>query len=265
MAEQLHNYLSSCGVGSQQVCEELIGAGRVTVDGEPVTGPDVLIEPDKADVQVDGRRVLPGPTVYYVLHKPVGYLSTTCNEQGQPTVLDLVPRSDRRLFIAGRLDLTSEGLMLVTTDEELTEFLTHPRFGVPKTYRVTVAGELTWRELRRLREGVELEDGPARAVEVRLLRTARTIPRAREPAKSKADVTVVSRRKHLVRRMLAQLGREVLRLRRVRLGLLELGRLPRGSWRPPRPRELDYLFRLRLYRSHEEAVKHLERGKARRP
>jgi len=254
MGERLHKYLASCGVGSRRACEELILAGRVTVDETPVTELGVLIEPAKSDVRVDGRRVLPEPTVHYLLHKPVGYLSTTRDARGRPTVLDLVPRTGRRLFIAGRLDLRSEGLMLITNDGGLTDLLTHPRYGVPKTYRVTVAGELTWKELRRLREGVELEDGAASAVEVSLIRCGHST--------SKADVTVLEGRKRMVRRMFAALGFEVIGLRRVRMGVLELGRLARGSWRPPRRRELDYLLRLRLYRSHEEAVRHLERGKA---
>ncbi len=262
MGERLHKYLASCGVGSRRACEELILAGRVTVDGTPVTELGVLIEPAKSDVRVEGRRVLPEPTVHYLLHKPVGYLSTTRDARGRPTVLDLVSRTDRRLFIAGRLDLPSEGLMLITNDGELTDLLTHPRYGVPKTYRVTVAGELTRSHLRRLRQGVKLEDGPASAVEARLIRSARTFPRAAKPAKSKADVTVLEGRKRMVRRMFGALGFEVIRLRRVRMGVLELGRLARGTWRPPRRRELDYLLRLRLYRSHEEAVRHLERGKA---
>ena len=262
MAERLHKYLASCGLGSRRACEDLVLAGRVTVDGERVTDAGLLVEPGTADVRVDGRRVLPEPIVHYLLHKPVGYLSTTGDARGRPTVLDLVPRSRRRLFIAGRLDPPSEGLMLVTNDGELAGLLTHPRYGVPKAYRVTVAGELTWRDLRRLREGVQLEGRPASAVEARLIQSARTFPSAEKPAKSKADVTVLEGRAGTVPRMLAALGFTVIRLRRVRMGLLELGRLARGVWRPPRPPELDYLLRLRLYRSHEEAVRHLERGRA---
>jgi len=255
MSQRLHRYLASCGLGSRRACEELILAGKVTVDGEPVTEVGLSVEPGKDDVRIDGKRVFPEPVAYYILHKPVGYVSTTSDEHGRPTVLDLVPESGRRLFIAGRLDLDSEGLMLITNDGELTNLLTHPRYGVPKTYRVTVAGKLTWNELRRLRTGVELEDGLAAAVEVGLIRCARTA--------SKADVTVLSGRKRMVRRMLAHLGRDVRRLRRVRMGLLELGRLPRGSLRPPRVWELEYFRRLRLYRSHQEVLEHLKPRKAR--
>ncbi len=254
MSQRLHRYLASCGLGSRRACEELILAGRVTVDGEPVTQLGLSVDGGKEDVRLDGKRVFPEPVAYYVLHKPVGYVSTTSDEHGRPTVLDLIPENGRRLFVAGRLDLDSEGLMLITNDGELTNLLTHPRYGVPKTYRVTVAGKLTWKELRRLREGVELEDGLATAVEVGLIRCARTA--------SKADVTVGSGRTRRGWRMFAQLGREVRRLRRGRMGLLELGRLPRGSLRPPRLRELEYLRRLRLYRSHQEALEHLEPGKA---
>ena len=139
MAERLHKYLASCGVGSRRACEEVILAGRVTVAGEPITELGLSVDAGKDDVRLDGKRVLPEPAAYYVLHKPVGYLSTTRDERGRPTVLDLVPESGRRLFVAGRLDLDSEGLMLITNDGELTNLLTHPRYGVPTTYRLTVA------------------------------------------------------------------------------------------------------------------------------
>ena len=257
MPERLHKYLASCGVGSRRACEAVILAGRVTVDGQPVTELGTVIEPGSADVRLDGRPVLPEPTAYYVLHKPTGYLSTTRDERGRPTVLDLVPRTNRRLFIAGRLDVDSEGLMVLTNDGELTDLLTHPRYGVPKTYRATVTGELTWRELRRLREGVTLEDGPASATEVSLLRCTRTA--------SKADVTVLMGRKRMVRRMFAAVGFEVTKLRRIRMGLLELGRLAQGTWRPLQPGELDYVLRLRLYRSHEVALEHLKRRRTVQP
>jgi len=255
--ERLHKYLASCGAGSRRACEALILAGRVTVDGRPVTELGTVIEPGSADVQLDGKPVLPEPTAYYVLHKPTGYLSTTRDERGRPTVLDLIPRTSRRLFLAGRLDVDSEGLMLVSNDGELTDLLTHPRYGVPKTYRATVTGELTWRELRRLREGVTLEDGPASATEVSLMRCTRS--------GSKADVTVVMGRKRMVRRMFAALGFEVTKLRRIRLGLLELGRLPQGAWRRLQPGELDYVLRLRLYRSHDSALEHLKRRRTVQP
>jgi 23S rRNA pseudouridine2605 synthase len=255
--ERLHKYLASCGLGSRRTCEEIILAGRVTVNGQSVTELGVLVEPGSADVRVDGRPVLPEPTAYYLLHKPTGYLSTTRDERGRPTVLDLVPRAGPRLFIAGRLDVDSEGLLLVTNDGELTGLLTHPRYGVPKTYRATVTGELTWRELRQLREGVALEDGPASATEVSLLRCTRSA--------SKADVTVLMGRKRMVRRMFTALGFEVTKLRRIRMGLLELGRLPQGAWRPLQAGELDYVLRLRLYRSHETALEHLKRRRTQQP
>ncbi len=260
MAERLHKYLASCGLGSRRSCEQLILAGRVTVDGRTVTELGSKVEPGQVEVHVDGQAVRPEAVAYYLLHKPVGYLSTTRARRGVLTVLDLIPRKDLRLFIAGRLDVASEGLMLITNDGELTDLLTHPRYGVPKTYRVTVAGELSWRELRRLRKGVELEDGLAKAEEVSLMRSARTFAGARQSAESKADVTVLSGRKRMVRRMFAKLGFKVTRLRRVRVGLLDLGRLARGTCRKPKPWEMKYLRLLRRCRSHQAALERMQPG-----
>lgn len=237
-------------MGSPRRCRELVLAGRVTVDGEEVREPDFPVEPGKVEVRADGREVLPRPPAYYLVHKPEG---RRCRRRGRgPSIYDLVPDGGRLLVVAGvPLETEAGGLVLLTDDEPLARLLAEPAAGVPATYRVTVAGELTWRELRRLREGVQLEDGPAAAVEVRLIRCARST--------SKADVTVVSERHRMMERMFGALGREVEQYRRIRLGLLELGRLPRGGWRPIRGRELDYLLRLRLYRSHEKAVEALQK------
>jgi pseudouridine synthase len=256
MAERLHKYLASCGVGSRRACEGLIQAGRVTVDGSVVAELGFSLEPAEHEVRVDGDVVVPEPTRYLVVHKPVGYVSSTKDERGIPSVLKLAGQRSVRLFIAGRLDVDSEGLLLLTNDGEVTDLLTHARYGVPKTYRVTVNGELTWRQLRKLRDGLELEDGPASAIAAEPIRVAH--------GRSKADVTVVMGRKRMVRRMFQALGYEVVQLRRVSMGLLKLGRLPKGSCRRLTPAEMDYILKLRLYRSHQEALEHVK-GKGERP
>lgn len=249
MAEPLTECIVACGPGSPRGCREPVLAARATVDGAEVREPDLPVAPGEAEVRADGLAALPPSPAYYLVHKPEG---CRCRRGGPgPSVYDLVPHRGRPLVVAGALEVGVSGLVLLTDDEPLARLLAEPAAGVPCAYRVTVAGKLTWRELRRLREGLTLEDGPAAAAEVRLIRCAHTT--------SKADLTVTSKSSRLVERMFAAVGRRVERLRRIRVGLLELGRLPSGSWRPLRARELDYLVWLRLYRSHQEALRALGR------
>ena len=159
--ERLQKVMARVGVGSRRVCEDLIGDGRVTVNGEvPVLGRRV--DPSVDRIELDGvpLPVQPG-LVHYLLNKPAGVVSTAEDTHDRPTVVSLVP-GEPRVFPVGRLDLESEGLILLTNDGELTHRLTHPSFGVPKEYLVQVEGEPTSGEIRRLREGVDLDDGPHR-------------------------------------------------------------------------------------------------------
>ncbi|HLV13315.1 MAG TPA: pseudouridine synthase [Trueperaceae bacterium] len=215
--QRLQKVLARAGVASRRKAEELIRAGRVTVNGRVAALGDVADPGD--DVRLDGRP-LPRPerSVTYLLHKPRGLVTTASDELGRPTVMDLVPAVPG-LHPVGRLDLDSEGLLLLTTDGDLTLRLTHPRYRHEKEYRVwTDPPDVSDEALARLTSGVTLEDGPARAERA-------------ERAPGGAVVVLREGRKRQVRRMLAAVGHEVVRLKRTRVAGLELGDLPVGRFR----------------------------------
>jgi 23S rRNA pseudouridine2605 synthase len=222
--ERLQKFLSRAGVASRRHAEDLILDGKVKVNGQVVTELGVKIDPDKDRVQVEGKRVQPpAPPVTFMLHKPYGCVSTTSDPQGRRTVMDLAPREYGRLYPVGRLDYDATGLMLLTNDGELAERLTHPRYQVPRTYRVTVDGEMGDKSLAQLAGGVELDGRPV-STEVKLLKrgNGRTI----------LEITVWEGRYHLLKRLFEDVGYPVLKLKRMAFGPLHLGRLERGAWRP---------------------------------
>jgi 23S rRNA pseudouridine2605 synthase len=216
---RLAKYLATAGVASRRASEEIVRAGRVTIAGETVTDPARDVEPGDA-VALDGRLVSTvHERVVYALNKPAGVVSTARDPQGRPTVVTMLPQTER-LYPVGRLDIDTTGLILLTNQGELAHRLTHPRFEVEKTYRVVLAGpSVRDSELRALSEGVELEDG-------------RTAPaRVRRISADTIEITIHEGRKRQVKRMCEAVGHPVKRLERVRLGPLELGDLPRGRWR----------------------------------
>ena len=211
--------MARIGVGSRRVCEELIADGRVTVNGEvPVLGRRV--DPSVDRVELDGvpLPVRPG-LVHYLVNKPLGVVSTAEDTHGRPTVVSLVP-DDTRVYPVGRLDMDSEGLVILTNDGELTHRLTHPSFGVPKEYLVEVAGQPSAGAVRRLREGVDLDDGPTAPARVSVV--APTLLR----------VVIHEGRNRQVRRMCEAVGHPVVRLVRTRIGPLADPSLGPGSFRP---------------------------------
>ncbi len=230
---RLAKYLAHAGVASRRAAERMIADGRVRVDGALVVDParDVA---EGARVSVDGRE-LSGPEarVTYMLHKPVGVLSTARDTHGRTTVLDLLPRGDARLYPVGRLDVDSSGLILLSNDGELANRLTHPRHEVPKTYRALLGGgAVSEAALRRLRAGVELDDGPTAPARVRRL------------ARNELELTIHEGRNRQVRRMCDAVGHPVLELRRERFGPLALDGLAVGAHRRLSARELERLGRL---------------------
>jgi len=227
--ERLQNYLSRAGVASRRAAEELIKAGRVAVNGRVVRELGVKIDPDQDAVKVDGRRVRPEPLVTVMLHKPYGYISTTQDPQGRRVVTDLLGEKGPRLYPVGRLDYDATGLLLLTNDGELALRLTHPRYQVPRTYRVSVAGEVSRETLARLAGGVAVagREVPAE-VQVRKADAEKTV----------LEITVREGRYHLIKRLLEQVGHPVLKLKRIAYGPLKLGRLPRGAHRLLTPAEL---------------------------
>jgi 23S rRNA pseudouridine2605 synthase len=226
---RLAKYLAHAGVASRRGAEQLIAAGRVTVDGERVTDPARDVD-DSHAVAFDGEPIRGAESrVAYALHKPAGVVSTASDTHGRRTVVDLVP-AERRLYPVGRLDAESTGLILLTNDGDLANRLTHPRYEVPKTYRATLAGPaITDRALRALREGVELEDGLTAPAKVRRL------------TPHQLELTIHEGRNRQVRRMCEAVGRPVRQLVRIRFGPLELGDLRPGRARRLTTAELDAL------------------------
>jgi 23S rRNA pseudouridine2605 synthase len=216
--ERLQKVLARTGFGSRRTCETLIASGRVTVNGHRAElGRRVDAERDH--VEVDGVPVsVRAGLVYYVLNKPAGVVTTASDPQGRPTVVELVP-NEPRVFPVGRLDVDTEGLLLLTNDGELTHRLTHPRFGVEKEYIAHVEGRVSRQAIRRLRDGVELDDGvtaPAQASNV---------------APDIVRLTIHEGRNRQVRRMCEAVGHPVRRLVRTRIGSLTDRRLKPGTWR----------------------------------
>jgi 23S rRNA pseudouridine2605 synthase len=218
-AERLQKVLAARGWGSRRACEELIAAGRVTVNGEPATL-GRRVDPETDLVEVDGAPVGTKPgLVHYLLNKPAGVVTTAQDPQGRRTVVDLVP-ADPRVFPVGRLDADTEGLLLLTNDGELANRIAHPRHGVAKEYLATVAaGPVSPAEIRALRTGVDLEDGPTAPAKVS------------QPSPGVLRITIHEGRKRQVRRMCEAVGHPVTRLVRVRIGPLRDHRLAPGSWR----------------------------------
>ena len=216
--ERLQKVLARVGIGSRRVCEDLIAEGRVLVDGETaVLGRRV--DPETALIEVDGAPVGVRPDlVHYVLNKPAGVVTTADDPQGRPTVVGLVP-NEPRVFPVGRLDVDTEGLLLLTNDGELAHRLTHPSYGVEKEYVAEVEGLPTRAVLRRLREGVELDDGPTAPARATLV----------DP--SVVRLTIHEGRNRQVRRMCEAVGHSVVRLVRTRIGPLADRSLAPGAWR----------------------------------
>jgi 23S rRNA pseudouridine2605 synthase len=232
--ERLNKLLAHAGVGSRRHVEELIAAGRVTIDGRPVRELGTRVDPQQR-VTVDGQPVKLERPVYWVVNKPRGYLCTNEDPAGRPRAIDLVPHVEQRVYTVGRLDEDSEGLLLLTNDGDLAYRLMHPRFGVEKTYLVQVAGHPSRDDVQKLLQGVWLSDGHVRAQRVKVM-------------KSQGDSTwmqvVLSEGKNReIRRMLARLNHKVLRLRRVAIGPVQLDKLAKGKARKLSLDELNALRR----------------------
>ncbi len=266
---RLQKVIAAAGIASRRKAEELILAGRVRVNGQIVRELGVKVDPEVDVVEVDGQPIRPPRDhVYILLHKPRGVLSTTSDPYSRPTVVDLIP-SDRRLFPVGRLDADSEGLILMTDDGKLAERLTHPRYGHRKEYIVLVIGTPSEKEIRALQRGIVLEEGRTGPAEVHVLgrRVPQEVLEAGVPGLRKESprgfcwlrIAVTEGRKHQVRRMLKAVGHPVIRLIRVGIGPLRLGRLQPGQWR-----ELTSKEQRRLLESVGLAREAQEQSRARR-
>jgi 23S rRNA pseudouridine2605 synthase len=234
---RLQKVMAAAGVGSRRACEELIGQGRVSVDGEPVVEQGRRVDPETQVVRVDGMRITTSSTaVHLALNKPRGMVTAMSDPEGRPTVGDLVEGRKERLFHVGRLDAETEGLLLLTNDGELAHRLTHPSYEVPKTYLAEVLGPVARDVGRQLKDGVELEDGMARADSFRLVDS--------HANRVLLEIVLHEGRKHIVRRMLAAVGHPVQQLVRTQVGPVHLGDQRAGKLRALTPQEVAALYAL---------------------
>jgi pseudouridine synthase len=243
MQERLQKVLATCGCGSRRECERFIADGRVAVNGVVVTELGTRADPERDRITLDGRPVQPPPLRYIALYKPRGVASTRRDPHAKRTVMDLLPPDLQHLYPVGRLDVPSEGLVLLTNDGDLANRLTHPRYGVPKVYRVTVSGVVTNAEVEMMRRGMDLEDG--RTLPAGVVVDARDLKEDR----TRLEVVLTEGRKRIIRRMFEALGHETLRLKRMAIGPVTLRGLRPGEWRELTPEELAMLGRPKRGRS----------------
>ncbi len=233
---RLQKLLASAGLGSRRACELLITQGRVEVDGHVVTELGVRVDPVGQTVHVDGTRVVfDDSRVYLAFNKPLGVVSTMSDDRGRRSIADYLPPRNERLFHVGRLDADTEGLLLLTNDGELAHRLQHPSYEVPKTYVARVPGPVPRDLGRTLRAGVELEDGVVAVDSFKLIDSA--------PGKAIVELVLHEGKKHVVRRLLAQVGHPVEALSRVQVGPILLGQLRSGRTRVLTTEEVGALYR----------------------
>jgi 23S rRNA pseudouridine2605 synthase len=233
--ERLQKALAAAGVGSRRDCEELIQQGRVEVDQQVVTELGTKVDPLRQEIRVDGTILKQPKRAYYALNKPIGVVSTNFDPSGRTRIIDLLP-SEERLFPVGRLDRSSEGLIVVTNDGAFANRLTHPRYGVEKTYHVRIAGNPSEKELIRLRKGIHLSDGLAKVVSLRV--------KGRHKQSTDLEIVLNEGKNREIRRILARVGHKVLALKRTAVGTLKLGEMPPGAWRKLSPQEVTELMSL---------------------
>ena len=219
----LERVLSKAGVGSRVDARSWTHAGRVSVNGQITRNPDQWIDMKRDRVLFDGKPLVARERIYLLLYKPPGYLTTYKDPEGRPTVYDLITDAGTFLSPVGRLDLDTSGLLLMTNDNQFAERVTNPNSHVPKTYLVKASAVLTDTQLRQLRDGIELADGPTRPA---------LVTRLRDSGKyTHFEITLTEGRNRQVRRMVEALEAKVLKLVRVRIGHIAIGRLPIGKWR----------------------------------
>lgn len=228
--ERLHKVLANAGFGSRRTCEQLIATGQVTIDRKVVTEMGVKVDPAKQKINCQGRIVREPRKIAVLLNKPRRVVTTTRDERGRRTVMDYVRDIPERIYPVGRLDWDSQGLIILTNDGELTNLLTHPRYGVPRTYHAVIKGHVSGDVLEKIQRGVWLSEGKTGPVRVLVKKRAREM--------SVLEVTIHEGMNREIRRIFARFGLRVRRLKRIRVGPLGLGRLGEGGWRPLRPDEV---------------------------
>lgn len=231
--ERLQKILARSGYGSRRACEQVITDGRVTINGEVVSELGAKADPRHDAIEVDGKRVRVESPVYYLLNKPKNVLCTNQDPQGRRTVFELVPEETRRTFSVGRLDFESRGALILTNDGAFSNLLTHPRYGIEKTYSVRVRGDVSETDLNRLRAGIWLSEGRTLPAKVWVVK--------RRKQETELGLTICEGKNRQVRRMFAKVGAKVLGLTRTRIGNLTLRGLKDGESRPLEPKEVESL------------------------
>ena len=229
--------MASCGVASRRKSEELIFEGRVTVNGKTVEEPGLQIDPEKDEVRVGKKRIsTPEKKVYIMLNKPVGCVSTCEDDRGRMTVLDCIKGVDARIYPVGRLDFTTEGMLLLTNDGELAYRLTHPKNEANKRYLVIINSALSPEEVKKLERGVFIEGGKTAPAKIKVLKT--------QPDRTELTIIIHEGRNRQVRRMFDAIEKEVVFLKRISIGDLNLGELKKGEYRFLTDEEITYLKQL---------------------
>lgn len=230
---RINKYIASCGEASRRAADELIQQGRVLVNGKILKEPGYDVK-DGDEVRLFGRVITPETKkVYYLLNKPTGYVTTTMDKEGRPTVMDLVSGEGIRLFPVGRLDYNTSGLLILTNDGDLSNKLMHPSKEFPKTYRVRAAGTVTLSDIRKLENGVDIGGFITSKAEAKLIR--------HDKNSTIVDITIHEGKNRQVRRMFKAIGCPVQELTRIGLGTLVIGRLAVGSYRKLSREEVEYL------------------------
>lgn len=229
---RINKFLAACGVASRRDCDKLISDGAVSINGRVAkVGADVK---DDDTVTVNGQNVSVKKNEYYILNKPKGYLCTVRDDKGRKTVLDLMPQNIGRIYPVGRLDYDSEGLLILTTDGELAQHLTHPSNEVPKTYLVKIEGTITEAGLNPIRSGVDIGGYVTKKCKAHIVETNK--------AYTKIHVTITEGKNREVRKMFEAIGREVTLLKRIKVGEINLRGLDRGAYRKLSKEEVAYLL-----------------------
>ena len=237
MEERLQKYLANCGVASRRKCEEYILQGKVKVNGEIVKELGTKINPEKDIVQFENKTIKQGSNhVYILLNKPIGYVTTSDDQFGRDTVLDLV-KVRERIVPVGRLDMYTSGALILTNDGDFVYKVTHPKHEIEKTYTVTIKGIVQANEVEKLRQGVEIEDYITKPARVKILKTDI------EKDISRLEITIHEGKNRQVRKMCEAVGRKVLALHRSKIGNIGVKDLELGKWRYLNPKEVEQLVK----------------------
>jgi 23S rRNA pseudouridine2605 synthase len=239
---RINKFLASCNLGSRRSVEDIIKSGRVSVNGEVITSLSVSIDPEKDEVKVGHKKVEhETKKIFIMMNKPVGYIVSKKDEFNRKTIYKLLPDFAQNLHPVGRLDYDSEGILLLTNDGELTNKITHPKYQVEKTYKVIVKGKIPKDKIIILRNGVKLDDG--------ITQTAKVFLKSSTDEKSELRIGIKEGKNRQIRRMLEKIGHEVLSLKRLQIGELKLEKLPQGSWRFLKDKEI--LLLLKTYHKNK--------------